>query len=64
MKWIILFVMVLMDIREDGMECARERYIQQEFHFNGHRCVEKFMTGFRINGRTVKRGKLVCISII
>ena len=27
-------------------------------------CVEKCMTGFRIYGRTVKRGKLVCISVI
>ena len=34
------------------------------FHFTGHRCVEKFMTGFRIVGRTIKRGKLVCISFI
>ena len=34
------------------------------FHFTGHRCVEKCMTGFRIDGRTIKRGKLVCISVI
>ena len=34
------------------------------FYFTGHRCVEKFMTGFRIDGRTIKRGKLVCISVI
>jgi hypothetical protein len=34
------------------------------FHFTDHRCVEKFMTGFRINGRTIKRCKLVCISVI
>jgi hypothetical protein len=27
-------------------------------------CVEKCMTGIRIDGRTVKRGKLVCISVI
>ena len=33
-------------------------------HFIGHMCVEKFMTGFRIDGCTIKRGKLVCISII
>ena len=31
------------------------------FHFTGHRCVEKFMTRFRIDGRTIKRDKLVCI---
>ena len=36
----------------------------REFYFTGHRCVEKFMTRFRINGRTIKRGKLVCISFI
>jgi hypothetical protein len=34
------------------------------FYFTGHRCVEKFMTGFRIDGRTTKRDKLVCISVI
>ena len=27
-------------------------------------CVEKCMTGFRIDGRTIKRGKLICISVI
>ena len=27
-------------------------------------CVEKCMTGFRIDGRTIKRRKLVCISVI
>jgi hypothetical protein len=47
------------------MECARQRYISRAFHFTGHRCVEKSMTGFRIDdGRTIKRGKLVCISVI
>ena len=34
------------------------------FHFTSHRCVEKFMTRFRIDGCTIKRGKLVCISVI
>ena len=34
------------------------------FYFIGHRCVEKFMIEFRIDGRTIKRGKLVCISVI
>jgi hypothetical protein len=34
------------------------------FHFTGHRCVEKFMTGFMIDDRTIKRDKLVCISVI
>ena len=28
------------------------------FYFTGHRCVEKFMTGFRIDGRTIKRTNL------
>jgi hypothetical protein len=34
------------------------------FYFTSHSCVEKFMTWFRIDGRTIKRDKLVCISII
>jgi hypothetical protein len=46
------------------MEYARQRYNLGHFHFTGHRCVEKLMTGFRIDGRTIKRGKLVCISVI
>jgi hypothetical protein len=48
----------------DEMECARQRYICKAFHFIGHRCIEKFMTEFRIDGRTIKRGKLVCILVI
>jgi hypothetical protein len=48
----------------NGMEYARQRYICREFYFTGHKCVEKFMTGFRIDGHTIKRGKLVCISVI
>ena len=27
-------------------------------------CVEKYITGFMIDGRTIKRSKLVCISVI
>ena len=27
-------------------------------------CVEKCMTGFRIDGHTIKRGKFVCILVI
>ena len=38
--------------------------IYRAFYFTGHRCVEKFMTRFRIDGHTIKRGKLVCISVI
>jgi len=41
------------------MECARRRYNLGHFHFTGHWCVEKIMTRFRIDGRTIKRGKLV-----
>jgi len=46
------------------MERARQRYNLGLFHFTGHKCVEKFMTEFRIDGHTIKRGKLVCISVI
>jgi hypothetical protein len=34
------------------------------FHFIGHRCIEKFMIRFRIDDHTIKRGKLICISVI
>jgi len=46
------------------MESARQRYNLGHFHFTGHRYVEMFMTIFRIDGRTIKRGKLICISVI
>jgi len=46
------------------MKCARQRYNLGYFHFTGHRCIEKLMTEFRIDDCTIKRGKLVCISVI
>jgi len=52
------------NIWEDEMECAGKCMTCRAFHFIGHRCVEKCMTEFRIDGRTIKRGKLVCISVI
>jgi hypothetical protein len=68
MKWIITFViswcMYCINIRGDGIECARQRYNLGYFISLVKGCVEKCMTGFRIDGRTIKRGKLVCISVI
>jgi hypothetical protein len=68
MKWIISFVdrvgACCINDGGDEMECARQRYIYKAFYFTGHRCVEKFITRFRIDGRTIKRSKLVCISVI
>jgi len=46
------------------MESTKQRYNLGHFHFTGHRYVKKFMTEFRIDDCTVKRGKLVCISVI
>ena len=34
------------------------------FYFTGHRYVEKFMTRFRIDGLTIKRGKLMRTSLL
>jgi hypothetical protein len=53
-----------MNIEGDEMKYARQRYNLGHFHLTGHRCVEKLMTGFRIDGRTIKRGKLIYISVI
>ena len=68
MKWIISFVICLVHVlhqhRRRWNGCTRQMYIYRAFHFTGHRCVEKFMTGFRIDGCTIKRGKLICISVI
>jgi hypothetical protein len=46
------------------MECAMQRYNLGHFISSVRGYVEKCKTGFRIDGRTIKRGKLVCISII
>jgi hypothetical protein len=56
--------MCCINVGGDGVECARQRYNLRHFHFTGHRCVEKLMIGFRIDGHTIKRGKLVCILVI
>ena len=67
MRWIISFGDWLVHVlhqqwrRWNGMHKAK--VYPRAFHFTGHRCVEKFMTGFRIDGHTIKRGKLVCISV-
>jgi len=40
------------------MESARQRYNLGHFYFTSHRCVENIMTGFKIDGRTIKRTNL------
>jgi hypothetical protein len=68
MKWIISFMiswcMCFINDGGDEIECVRQKYIYRAFHFTSHRCVENFMTGFRIDDCTIKRGKLICISVI
>ena len=67
MKWIILLLIMLVHVlhrhwrRWNGMRKAKVE--PRTFYFIGHRYVEK-LTGFRIDGRTIKRGKLVYISVI
>jgi hypothetical protein len=69
MKWIISFVdqgwcLCSINIGGDEMECARQMYMCRHFISSVKGCVEKCMTGFKIDGRTIKRGKLICISVI
>ena len=40
------------------MECARQRYNLDHFITPVIGCVEKCLTGFRIDGRTIKRANL------
>ena len=53
MKWIISLFIVLVHVlhqqwrRWNGMR--KQRYNHRAFHFTGHRCVEKFMIGLRID---------------
>ena len=69
MKWTISFidrigVCVASTLEEMEWNAQGKGITYRAFHFTGHRCVEKFMTGFRIDGRTIKRGKLIYISVI
>jgi hypothetical protein len=45
------------------MEYARQRYNLGHFISPVKGCVEKCMTRFRIDGHTIKRDKLVYISV-
>jgi len=45
---VIGWCMCCINIGEDGMKSARQRYNLGHFHFTGHRCVEKFMTCLHI----------------
>jgi hypothetical protein len=56
--------MCCIDIGGVEMKCTRQRYNLGNFIPPVKGCVEKCMTGFRIDDRTIKRGKLVCISVI
>jgi hypothetical protein len=57
-------VCVASTLEEMELNAQGKGITYRAFHLTGHRCVEKFMTGFRIDGRTIKRGKLVYISVI
>jgi hypothetical protein len=69
MKWIISFVdrvgaCVALTLEEMVWNVQSKGITYRAFHFTGNRYVEKFITRFRIDGRIIKRGKLVCISVI
>jgi hypothetical protein len=69
MKCIISLLIVLVHVLHRHLEKMErnaqvQRYNLGHFYFTGHRYEEKFITGFRIDGRTIKWGKLVCISVI
>ena len=68
MKWIISFVdqgwCIVASTSEMEWNAQGKGITYRAFYFTGHRCVEKLMIRFRIDGHTIKRGKLVCISVI
>jgi hypothetical protein len=69
MKWIISFVdrvgaCVASTLKEMEWNAQGNGITYREFYFTGHKFVEKFMTGFMIDGHTIKRSKLVCILVI
>ena len=62
MEWIIslliMLVHVFINIGGVGMECARQRYNLGHFISPVIGCVEKCLTGFMIDDRTIKRVSL------
>jgi hypothetical protein len=61
MKWIISFFIevgacVASTLEKMEWNVQGKCITYRAFHFTGDRCVDKFMIGFRINGRTIKRG--------
>jgi hypothetical protein len=47
-----------------AMSASTLEEIEWNAQGTSHSCVDKFMIGFRKDGCTIKRGKLVCISVI
>jgi hypothetical protein len=47
-------VCVISTLEEMEWNAPGKGIIYRAFHFTGHRCVEKFMTGIRIDGRTIR----------
>jgi hypothetical protein len=69
MKWIISFVMIIgacvASTLEEMKWNAQGKGIFVRYFISPIKdCVEKYMTGFRIDGHTINKGKLVCISVI
>jgi hypothetical protein len=62
--WWLVGACVASTLEEMEWKCARQRYNLGHFISPVKGYVEKCMTRFRIDGRTIKRGKLVCISVI
>ena len=46
--------MCCIDIGGDGWNVHGKGITYRAFYFTDHRCVEKFMTGFRIDSHTIK----------
>jgi hypothetical protein len=67
MKWIISFVdhvgaCVASTSKEIEWNAQGKGITYRAFYFTGHRCLEKLMTEFRIDGRTIKMGQ-TCLYI-
>ena len=55
---------VALTLEEMKWNAQGKGIIYRAFHFTDHSHVEKLMTRFRIDGRTIKWDKLVSISVI
>ena len=62
--WWLIGACVASTMKEMEWNAQGKGITYRAFHFASHRCVEKFMTGFKIDSRIIKRDNLLVVTVI